>query len=80
MQPHPLTGPLGIELRRYRVVLPTLLVDHSDGDQLDGDAILDELAVVEEPHLDRPSPSLTCADVTIISGVRTVSQAPLQPY
>jgi hypothetical protein len=52
---HPVAGPLRIELGGYRVVLPTLLVHHPDGDQLYGDAILDELAVVEEPTVGQPT-------------------------
>src|SRR5579884_3969142 len=54
MQSDPVAGPLRIKLGGYRVVLATLLVYHPDRDEFDGDAVFDELAVVEEPH-DRPA-------------------------
>ena len=43
-------GPGRVELGGHRVELAAVLVDHADRHQVDGAAVLDELAVVEEPH------------------------------
>src|SRR5690606_20649855 len=39
-----------VELGGDRVDLAATRVHHTDGDEVDGDPVLDELGVVEEPH------------------------------
>src|SRR5204862_2150718 len=52
---HPTDRPAGVELGRHGVELAPGLVDDSDGDEVDRVAVLDELAVVEEPQLTHPA-------------------------
>src|SRR5882762_9141928 len=55
--PHPRAGPGRVELGGHGVELAALLVDDTDRHEIDRDAVLDELAVVEVPH----APTLSVA-------------------